>query len=199
MKPDIKIHFKDAWDADETRTQARKRFDWGGYTKRPFPRYKVDEFMVSKRFFLSAAGAWIAAQYWKDTTCRTSDHKAHHQLSQSLLNRIGMLKQFARKLELERSRFNKDIAEMPNLNSLKIRVDAYTFKGYKGHNGIKPKALCNDGFKQDELEQLPMVRSLGALRGLTAFALQPAECHYANTPKNRAIFKSNVAALEELI
>ncbi|KAK3718322.1 hypothetical protein LTR37_005135 [Vermiconidia calcicola] len=157
-KPDLNIRFKDDWDSSE---REKKKFDREGYTTRPFPSYKVDDFMISKRFFLSAA----------------DPHLLHF-----LLNSNGMLKQFARKLEWESSWFNKELVEFTNLKELKLCIDERAF------GGIKLKDAWEDVFKQDELEQLRIVRSLGALRGLTTFALQPAECFYANTPKKEAIY-----------
>lgn len=60
---DLKLISKGQWRENEGE---KRKADLTGYVETPFPSHKVDEFMVSKQFFVLSTAAFFGGATWSD-------------------------------------------------------------------------------------------------------------------------------------
>ena len=184
---DINICFRRDWERREEYEQNKDR---SGYTVRPFPSHKVNEFMVSKRFFVGATKAWFSAQAW------TYEYLSREgsQVSTFIATDNGLFLHFAQEIQTTFSRSTtRSIRNMVQLRKLHLLVRESDFEGING------KDAWEDIFKEDELNQLPIVAMFDEVRGLKVFDMKPNYCTFANTERKEKILKANVKALVAII
>lgn len=108
------IHVSD-WKSREASRWREARRD---YTKKPFPRPLVDDFLVSKAFFVAAAKAWAGNQKFdmRMSFCQGSDRRMQ-----------GIVPAFARTVEIDRYDFYLVTSGCISLRSLTIPADERMF------------------------------------------------------------------------
>lgn len=117
-----KFVFQSNW---ELRERSKEDADSGNYISQPFQRREVDEFMVSKRFFLAAARAWFGSSFWEDTY-RTICTKTVYDLLDA---GNGLFLQFVRNIRSSYLDQFETIGKPVGLHDLAILVTGSTFNG----------------------------------------------------------------------
>lgn len=165
------------------------------YEAKPFPSPKVDDFTVSKQFFVAASRAWVTNKDF----CNIDPIAAgvlHFDQPK------GIMWAFIRELrcELWQTRFRVD--ELPALKVLKIAVPVRAFEK------LEPEKLA----WQDTLDEADFTRvmpkmmwdrdyePLTMLRGrLQRLECEADRCPYGTTAEEKEVWASNVRALETFL
>lgn len=154
---------------------------------RPYPGPKVNDFMVSKAFFVSAAKVYVTNQR---IFCGMKPDQVHHA---RLLRTPGIFTAFVQELEANLLFFDS-LEHCASLKRLEATVDSIDVE------------LCFDGWEPDSTEPLhkmyflrcSIVRQVRKLRGLQHVTLRPGY-RPCNTDEEKQIWESNVHLLEDLI
>ena len=182
----IDVYFKDDWE----RTQKiNKKLDRDGYTIQPFPVHKVNEFMVSKRYFLGAASAWMSAQKWEDNV---SYVRPRTDVRRFTREEVGLFLPFAQDVTIPHY-YLDTVDKIDNLRRLKLELNERAFED------IEEKDAWEDELEADDLQGLPVLSDLSSLRGLKEFSIVSSNCLYANTPAKQRTFDDNVKVLEAIV
>ena len=188
QRPDsLQLTFKDRWDQQE---ENKRKSDFENYTPKPFPKHKVDDFMVSKRFFTLAAKAWFSAGEWTNLLISSGGRS----LSGFLFDENGLFIQFTKKLRLRDPFFSDStLLKMGELRELQIGINDFVFEEIEGRYAWEHE------LQESELANLSISKTLIQLHNLKSFTLSSARCRYANTDKKKETFERNVKALETAI
>ncbi|KAK0315792.1 hypothetical protein LTR01_001092 [Friedmanniomyces endolithicus] len=157
------IHVPD-WKSREARRWREARRD---YTKKPFPGPFVDDFLISKAFFVAAAKAWAGNQNFdmRMSFCQGSDRRMQ-----------GIVPAFARTVEIDRYDFYLVTSECISLRSLTIAADERMFWCLEDEVLVWEDELSEEHFEQvveanfykpDRLsENLTMRVTVGCLKSI---------------------------------
>jgi hypothetical protein len=88
----LKLIFKRGWGFHE---EEKSKADFANYVPRAFPRRKVHDWMVSKRFFGLAARAWFYAGEWRSDG-GIMNHQQDRNLEGLLHSQNGLFVQFTK-------------------------------------------------------------------------------------------------------
>lgn len=163
----------ESWEYEEKEKRKQKG---PSYTKRPYPNPKVNEWLVSKQYFVAAAKAWVQNQSLDDGDSRTmlgfGDHPG------------GVLAQW-----LTRSNSYWDLGKMPSVKCLNIAVHHSEFEGLEDYYPWECE-LDEEAFMKTRIYQY-----LKDVRGLQSFKAEAMTIYIAeDNEKATAIWTSNVHA-----
>jgi len=173
----LKIVFKPTWDQNEEKNRMSHGSDC---VTKPFPRLRIEEWLVSKRYFLAAADAWMSIQDFGAGGGQSwGDSISHTFISAEL----GLFQTFCIHATVSFDLSYKSLTEHPikalkmccRLRDLKIFVDHQSFSGIAGQYAFE--TLFDDG----ELRRLVDRSGLGTLQGLRAFSIEAQVDRYVNT------------------
>ncbi|KAK5675890.1 hypothetical protein LTS10_011622 [Elasticomyces elasticus] len=170
-----------AWlDKKGTAEAISRNRSQGSHIIRPYLGRKVDEFMVSKTFFVTAAAAYMRNQ----VVCGTD------LVSLQLCTSTGIGKAWLRTLDCK-------MATLPTkpiltLRSLVISIGSYQFESV----GLKPS---DDELVEADFAKIRFIDDLLGIRGLKAFQLHDTGRHRVSNPSDRARWDRNVQRLDTLI
>ncbi|KAK4546049.1 hypothetical protein LTR36_002186 [Oleoguttula mirabilis] len=162
----------------------KRRASDGQYTMRPFPLPKVNEFMVSKAFFVSAAKAYMGNQ---PLLC---NRPGSIDLIRAL-TRPGICAAFLKTLEADVA-ICGILGTCVSLKSLTTRISYHDFSA-------RTHEPWEQAFDEDALLKCGSLPNLLELRGLQHFSAMPERCTYAKTTSQQQMWESNVRRLEALV
>lgn len=176
----------------ELRENHHKKKNFSGYEKRAFPRRKVEDILVSKRFFTTASQAWFSTHTW------TIDHAQWYYSSayQFLTQENGLFTQYARGLIVNYTCLARPISKMIGLRELEMQLDEYTFDGLE----LPDRYAWEHRLEEHELAGLPMLETIGQMTRLNSFSLSLEEQWYiyAKTDSQVELLRTNIKALESV-
>ncbi|KAF2766002.1 hypothetical protein EJ03DRAFT_193211 [Teratosphaeria nubilosa] len=152
------------------RESERKRQDRKNYVKRPFPKSKVDDFMISKKFFLAASRAWVGNQHFAEL-------KPELHGIMSAFIRVGTVTGI----------LPSWLAAAPHLKSLRFRVSAVAFSNIE-----EDIVVTEDKLTDSDFEILMRASELEHFRGLADFDMVPANDLWLSATE-REVFLDNIA------
>lgn len=200
-----KLWFKSGWKNNERRKEKEEkhrvrelygkrhwRKAWNPTTPLPFPPHKVNEWMVSKRYFRAAAKAWMTAQDFDHMAC---DHLKEN-VSQHLLVQSGLFLEFGRAVALKsHNSIGWMVRRMVVCKSLKSVVITVNVESFKAIADNLPWVKRLD---DDELLKVLEVDGVLKLRGLESFELQAVRSPVWRLQSKPAVFEENVARMNVL-
>lgn len=196
--PNVRIVFKDDFEKDEER---KKMEDFENYIPEPFPKHKVDEFMVSKSWFLMAVKAWFAGpigDYERDTSGSLTQSETLVPVEGFLSHRSGPFLQYAKDLNFDFIRGDgATLASMARLQKLELVLWDFHFE-----QEINGKYMWQHTLEEDELKATSVAKELCAIRGLKSFTLTARPGNngmYTNTTEKKAKFDENLKALSSVL
>lgn len=152
---------------------------------------KVNDFLISKRYFLLASKAWISNQTFSDLDFVQSAKYIGNQREERKLG--GIFFSFAKRFRLK-SRHLPCICDFPSLEEAIIDVDDDVFAG------SKPREAWKEVFAEEELVSLAFFAALlNQGKRLKSVVLLPAPCVYALGDEEEKIWRRNIRRLEGLI
>ena len=176
--PRQKLISRHSWYTREIR---RRRDATTYHAIRPYPAPKVSEFLISKRFFVAAARAWI-----KNRRFSSGFYFCLHDLIEGR----GIVVEFAEECEMVAGDF---ICGLRNLKKITLHLDEYDFKG----DGMD--SVFEHQFTAAELFSLPVCKDVQDVRGVQQLVIElwdPIETH---SQSELDVWTSNVQALEDMI
>lgn len=177
----LRLTFKGDWDKDERR---KKKFDPNNYTMKAFPRYKVDEWMVSRRFLLAAAKAWMGAQTFD---APDEDYKVASSYSFELIVRSKLYRDFAAAARLTCDSYMiQRASQLRCLRRLTIVVGDDIF------DVVPDKFAWEDHFDDTDFCLVAEAAEFCMLEQLPAVSLEPKECEFATTQDKKRTWERNV-------
>lgn len=191
QEDDLKIIFKNTWDLGE---QYNRKREGPSYVRQAFPSLKVDEWMVSKRFFKAAAKAWISAQTFHEKA-RGSEV---FTISEAFLAQDNKLfcefgRQAVTKIEDLKDLFLPAIALCQNLKHLKLLVDEEFFEPLDRH----AKLPWEEAFTDSELSTVLGHRDIVALQrlesmsGIIDIKFEVTAFYFLDSSSKREVFTEN--------
>ncbi|CAK1367730.1 unnamed protein product [Cercospora beticola] len=149
---------------------------------RPF-KPQVDQYMVSKRFFVSAIEAFVKAQHL--------DLSDGSEFIMAYIAEQKVFALFTRSATL--SSLSLDyLQDFSTLRHLTIQVDCDHFgKDEWAADKFPWLYALQDG----DIAELPFVRRLSNVRGLKTFNCKADVCYYAQTPVKLQMWEDNVSAI----
>jgi len=193
--PRLRLTFKEDWKMEQ---QNRRKLYGSSSVGGTFKTLKVEEWLVSKRYLLSAASAWIGNQSLDASSARWSILRYDLQLTR---NGSGLFREFCTCLTLDYlfmetsgilHCITTELSLCRKLRDLTILIDHRAFAA------IKDKYPFEIAFEDAELQLLVRRLGLDALRGLRILTLEPRETQYANTEAKMKTFAENVRRLEQI-
>jgi len=197
---DLKIIFKGTWDS-----QARdKRMEDEGYTSPVFPPYKVNEWLISKRYFLAAARTWFGAQKFDfNPNDALSPENSEMFMSQS----FGLYEKFATSAHVSNNGLDgmlgyrfRGIDLCQNLKRLTIEQDWW------GVESVEGKYAWQAIMDRDDLEDALGVTDffggkvhVKALAGIQSLEVVSGYHPYAKTTKQKDLVAANSSLLEDIL
>lgn len=171
-----------AWDNREVE---RKRSDRANHTKQPFPSAKVNQFLVSKRFFVLAAKAFVANQAfgWNLNFAAIGMHGGVPG---------GIVHEFLTEVTIG----YYDVfwaVELPSLKAVTMQL-CPTFFEFLGEDVcVWQDALTDDGIERAAHKITTASRgSISSFRGLRDFQAEPRLCWHAKEDWQRDMWRANV-------
>lgn len=164
----------------------------------PFKPLKVEEWLVSKRYFLSAAKAWIGNQ---EFDAKSAQHSLLYHNPYSARNGSGLFREFCAFLTVDYvfmtagsicHSIGINIGACRKLKDLTLQIGHDVFAAVKG------KYPFEVAFEDAELQYLARRLGLHKVRGLRSLRLQPCEERFAKTEAKRKVFAENVQRLEHI-
>lgn len=165
-----------------------KQHDSGeDYVKRSFEDHKVNEFLVSKEFFVAASQAWARNQIFAERKLLCIGRSSHR-----------IIGAFAQKVKLRSTQLEL-IQHFPNMLQLTVEVSVDLFRNLDSEIVVEKDELSKEHFDQ----LLEHEKHLGELRGLEILRLE-ADCRVFSYGFNgsetyeaaKAVWTKNVANLE---
>jgi hypothetical protein len=156
-----------------------------GYTMKPFPAPKVEEFMINKKFFTLAARTWVQQQ---ETFMLKSDALAPHQLPL----KKGIIRAYVSSWRGP-SWIHEYLHSYPQLRDVGLEVS------FKVFEAIEPIFAWEVDLSEDHLKKVARISGLSAVSGLTWLRLTAKDCKWAETPKKKQIWEQNVKKLEQYL
>ena len=171
-----------SWDYRER--ENRKKFG-PAYSRRLFPDHKVSEWLVSKRYFTSAAKAWVQNQYF---------HADQHE--DILREPRGVWTEWATRLRTSSSGC-RHVSWMPNLRVLIVGVHHFEFD----HIGeSEDRFPWESRFDEEDFIGTRLFQYLKGVRGLQNIWLEARSIYgIAQSEEASVIWETNVRALEDFI
>ena len=185
------------------REKRKRRSDGRTYTMQPFPPPKVSQFMVSKRFFLAAAKAFVGNQTFTDDDVPRS-------LGVLTSRRGNVVTCFVTKAKLELSDLRYTLGAgsfAPNLKSLTLTVEDGDFDT-EDLSTLENDSFANTTSKypweeelnDKDIEAVASYHNIEHFAGVKKFQLIPKEeCRNAETNAQKLLYNTNLCKLEEYI
>lgn len=195
MVPGLRLRFKNDW---KTEQEKRSKLRGGSSVSGTFKSLKVEEWLVSKRYFLSAANAWIGNQ---NIDAKSAEWSIMHFHTYYAKNGFGLFRDYCTCLTLDfRYLDTSDISHSVKtelrvcymLKDLTVLIDHYAFSAIQG------KYPFEVAFEDTELQDLARRMGFGSLQGLRNLKLEARERQYAKTEAKRKVFADNLRRLEHL-
>ncbi|KAK5739412.1 hypothetical protein LTR17_005317 [Elasticomyces elasticus] len=180
-----KIVFKCDWQEEQDDLYKKDRTN---YVPAAFPDYKVSELMVSKKFFVGAARAYMGAQHWTDDTT-----------SALLGDQCGLFYEYARHISLPDTFLMGDPAKCPRLASIEVELDAYDFDDMR--RGLHMwEDICQDSDFEglETTTQLLRLSRCPSLKSVKFTAARTCSL-FANTAVKEQMWQDNVRRYQEYI
>lgn len=171
--------FTSEWEYKEVE---RRREDPVNFLARPFPKRKVDDWLVSKRYLHLAASAWFGNQ----------DFDGEIAGSKFLSRSNGLFLEYAKRIDMLPAYLLSKIPDCNRLTSLTVRL-RYT---ELDQGGLEGKLGDADVFERSDLASLRVTPQLTAITSLRHFNLY-AVSWGLELPTE--LLKSNVATPEGLV
>lgn len=170
--PELKLIGREDWRAKERRHLP--------IPSTPFPPRKVEEWMVSKEFFVSAARAFTQNQTF---------HAGHFDACPLSIRELTKGVAYAFLLDLKAPLYCAHyLKQLPTLKRLTLVVSD------SGFRHIEWKDPCEDELRCEDFVQMPAVAELLKVRGLQALKLEADSVFLSSNRKN--VFEDNVRRLE---
>ncbi|KAK4542038.1 hypothetical protein LTR36_007069 [Oleoguttula mirabilis] len=169
---------RSSWRYGE-QTRQRKCRGTTDYEERPFPPEKVLDFLVSKRYFLLAARAFISNQQFDDGLS-FADHYGW-----SGAEPLGIVADFVTTARLTQDDVGW-IHTLPNLRSLKLEVDYTVFDILEGSLCMWRDVVTAESFARMAPQEL------FKCRGLRVSEAVAEDCDYAETEDEELMWEENV-------
>ncbi|KAK4897541.1 hypothetical protein LTR27_004685 [Elasticomyces elasticus] len=180
-----KIIFKHEWQEEQDDLYKRDRTS---YVPAAFPDYKVSELMVSKKFFVGAARAYMGAQHWTDDTT-----------SALLADQCGLFYEYARHISLPDTWLVGDAANCPRLASLEVELDGYDFDDMRrGLHMWEDICQASDFEGLETTTQLLRLTRVTSLKSVKFTAARTCSL-FANTAAKEQMWQDNVRRYQEYI
>jgi len=187
-----RIVFKRAWQTEE---DERRRRDRSTFVPKPFPALMVEQWLVSRRFFLAASAA-----------CFESMDPINNPSQQStciefVFRKGGLCQEFARNLSLDVVHVSghliplvmDEMASFRRLRSLVLVVGVGIFEVLEAEG----KFAWQDELGEDEFERVLDATRLGSLTGLEKLHLRPAELGvHTHGLHEQLVFECNLERLD---
>lgn len=182
--PGLRAITKKQWD----RAQWKLRRDQGpGYICKPFPEAKVSEFLVSKRFFVSAARSFISHQTFDRIFMR--ELILHYDDSAIL--------QYVAKAELcliSISMLRHAGVILPNLRSLNLEISEFAFE-----ETLPSKFPWEEELTILDLRPILEKYDIDRITGVEEFNADILRSRSAKSPEEQAMWRKNAGKLEDLV
>lgn len=177
---DLKILYKRTWDFKEK----RKRKERGkGYKIQQFPSLKVDEFLVSKRFYLAAAKAFIGNQLWIHPYPYAWESKPRDN---------NIICKFS-KTAVDSLSAAGHIDSLPSLRKITFEVDQYPFETLKTRYPWEQQLTAAD------FKEVADHYRFGSLAKLQEFNFKFGRSYYIRTKDERDTWDSNMRGFEAYV
>ena len=193
-EPGYKNAYKRDWEVKQTHRRKTK-----GTPRAPFPTHKVNEWMVSKRYFRAAAKAWMEAQ-----TCPKFVTKhllgppfSKFPIISHTMGANGLVLEFARTIVLDSnapfsSRDSQLVSQFRRLRNLVCVIDE-DFLDESDRGYAWEVEYTDDEFRKS-LNRANFLLPPGIAFILPLVQRQPMR--YATTPERLAIYSANMAKLQ---
>ncbi|KAK6419062.1 hypothetical protein LTR95_017107 [Oleoguttula sp. CCFEE 5521] len=155
------------------------------YVMKSFPRFKIDDWLVSKRYFVGAATAQIGSAVWKTPRAFRLRNDVATQ----------MLQQFIQHIEVNYYQIDEIALSWPGLRHLTVTI-AHEWAPLCDRIG---KYVWQEDFTDDELYALVAHQNVVRVRGLQSFTLKVGHCTYADTDPAQNLLNANAARLEAVL
>nr|OQO25682.1 hypothetical protein B0A51_04801 [Rachicladosporium sp. CCFEE 5018] len=152
---------------------------------KPFPRFKIDDWLVSKHYFVGAATAQIGSAVWKTPRAFRLRNDVATQ----------MLQQFIQHIEANYYQFDEIALSWPGLRHLTVTI-AHEWAPLCDGIG---KYVWQEDFTDDELYSLVAHHNMVRVRGLQSSTLKVGHCTYVDTDPARNLLNANAARLEAVL
>lgn len=169
---------------EERETDSSRKYGHS-YERRPFPSVKVNEFLVSKRFFLSAAKAFVSHQLFDDDFLRIKANSGDW----------GVIHQFLTKIEVTPLTLFMTLRSAgvpPDLKHMTINLSEHAIS-----DAVAPRFVWDDELNSKDLMMVIRSLQLDRLMGLKSLYIT-SDHFYARRPAEEVIWQMNLRKLESL-
>ncbi|OQO07416.1 hypothetical protein B0A48_07113 [Cryoendolithus antarcticus] len=180
-EPTTRWIFPNEWKLREVEKRRRSL----EYVMQPFPRFKIDDWLVSKRYFVGAATAQLGSAVWKTPRAFRLRNDVATQ----------MLRQFIQHIEVNLYQIDEIANSWPGLRHLTVTI-AHEWAPLCDQIG---KYVWQEHFTDNEVYSLVTHYDLVHVRGLQSFTLKVGHCLYADTDPARNMLDANAARLEAVL
>lgn len=197
----LKIAFKVHWQIDE---DDRRRRDRKSFKPRSFPPLKVDEWMVSRRFFLLASKAWIGALPAQIPMTGRSDSATAQFLSSTCGLYIQHTTRASATIYSLYDLIGDELAEeffcaLGNCTRLQQLELELTEGFFDKHGKVADKHVCEDDFDEDDFKDCILDYELEGLSGIKHLTLSVRQSDYERTTRDEECLQRNVKRLENYL
>lgn len=167
------------WDRREKQKRKLECDD----VQRPFPAVKATEWMISKRFFTTAAQSFLQKENF---------HDRNYVLNDACLGKNSLLFHYVTAATVFQHDF-RYFATLPRLSNLTIKIHDGTF------DDLYPKFAWRHTIEDEEFRTTEIYRQIMQCHSLQQFAATPRTCRHADTASEKDMWKRNVAAFQTLL
>ncbi|KAK5123892.1 hypothetical protein LTR85_002088 [Meristemomyces frigidus] len=164
------------WDAHE-KERSRPSVE---HVARRFPTHKVNDFMVSKQYFLAASGAYISNQTFS------------HDCADLFVDEGGIIYQWMTAAQAH-SRYMQWLHSFPRLRHVTVEIDEEAFEA------LEPKYAWREALTEEAFKTLSLYAYLTSGPSLQTCTLIAGKCLYASRRKQAAMWERNVAAFADVV
>lgn len=158
--------YKGRWD---NREEHHKKENFSGYVKKPFPQRKIEDFLVSKRFFTAASQAWFSSGTWS-----VDDRNWRFSIVDSFLEcENGLFFQYAKKLKRFSTGYDYEISKMAGLRELELKIGEDEFDEL----GLQDRYAWEHQLDEHELAKLPILGTIGQMTWTSTRTDTPRRTH----------------------
>lgn len=176
--------FLDEWDYIE---RDRVRIGGSVFDARPSPAPKVQEFLVSKKFFAGAAEAWVHNQ-------ELDEFLKGVVPSYGIGRSTGIIGDYLTRLKTTFHSNDHMLHELPSLTELELKADDDFFEV------VEPKLAGEEVLTTEDLEKTWSASKLELLPRLRVLKLSVRNSRYhRKDPEKLAIFEQNLQQLEDFV
>ncbi|KAK4546047.1 hypothetical protein LTR36_002184 [Oleoguttula mirabilis] len=165
--------------------KAKLRINKGDYTIRPFVHNRINEMMVSKKFFVAAALAYVTNQIWKDVLLDEHICAALHEAG-------GIVCAWASTVSTSGVLTHPPMHH-PRLKNLTVTLSEWMW------DDVDDKFAWEVRYTTDELKRGKYYEDLSELRGLRTFEIVAGENESAKTKRQQKKWRRNCRAFEALL